>query len=47
MGRRMFDAGVGPWGDNPLFHAPCFVVSHRSAVIEGPEATHLRFRVPR
>jgi dihydrofolate reductase len=31
MGRRVFDVGVGPWGDNPTFHAPCFVVSHRSA----------------
>jgi dihydrofolate reductase len=31
MGRRMFDLGVGPWGDNPAFHAPCFVVSHRPA----------------
>jgi dihydrofolate reductase len=30
-GRRMFDLGVGPWGDNPVFHAPCFVVSHRPA----------------
>lgn len=28
MGRRVFDLGVGPWGDNPTFHAPCFVLSH-------------------
>jgi dihydrofolate reductase len=28
MGRRTFDVGVGPWGDNPTFHAPCFVVAH-------------------
>jgi dihydrofolate reductase len=28
MGRRVFDFGVGPWGDNPAFHAPCFVLSH-------------------
>ena len=28
MGRRVFDFGVGPWGDNPTFHAPCFVLSH-------------------
>jgi dihydrofolate reductase len=27
IGRRTFDLGVGPWGDNPTFHAPCFVVS--------------------
>jgi dihydrofolate reductase len=31
MGRTMFDVGVGPWGDNPVFHAPVFVVTHRSA----------------
>jgi dihydrofolate reductase len=28
-GRRMFDLGVEPWGDNPVFHAPVFVLSHR------------------
>jgi dihydrofolate reductase len=28
MGRRMFDLGVGPWGDNPPFHMPVFVVTH-------------------
>jgi dihydrofolate reductase len=27
IGRRTFDLGVGPWGDNPTFHAPCFVLS--------------------
>jgi dihydrofolate reductase len=27
MGRRTFDVGVGPWGDNPTFHTPCFVLS--------------------
>ncbi len=27
MGRRTFDVGVVPWGDNPTFHAPCFVLS--------------------
>ncbi len=30
MGRRMFDPGEEPWGDNPVFHAPVFVLSHRS-----------------
>jgi dihydrofolate reductase len=30
MGRRVFDLGVGPWGDNPTFHAPCFVLSHKA-----------------
>ena len=28
MGRRMFDLGVDAWGDNPVFHAPVFVLSH-------------------
>jgi dihydrofolate reductase len=28
-GRRMFDLGVEPWGDNPVFHAPVFVLSHK------------------
>jgi len=30
MGRRMFDGGEVPWGDNPPFHAPVFVVTHRA-----------------
>jgi dihydrofolate reductase len=29
LGRRMADVGIGPWGDEPTFHAPCFVVTHR------------------
>jgi len=29
MGRRMFNLGVEPWGDNPVFHAPVFVLSHK------------------
>jgi dihydrofolate reductase len=29
MGRRMFDAGEIPWGPNPPFQAPVFVVTHR------------------
>lgn len=29
MGRRMFDGGEVPWGDNPPFRAPVFVVTHR------------------
>ena len=28
MGRRMFDVGVEPWGDDPPFHMPVFVVTH-------------------
>jgi dihydrofolate reductase len=30
MGRRMFEHGVGPWGDNPPFHMPVFVVTHHA-----------------
>jgi dihydrofolate reductase len=29
MGRTMFDVGVEPWGENPPFHMPIFVVTHR------------------
>jgi dihydrofolate reductase len=29
MGRRMFDLGVGPWGDTP-FPVPCFVLTHQA-----------------
>lgn len=30
VGRRMFDVGVEPWGENPPFHMPVFVVTHRA-----------------
>jgi dihydrofolate reductase len=30
MGRRMFNHGEKPWGDNPPFHVPVFVVTHNS-----------------
>ena len=30
MGRTMFDVGVEPWGDEPPFHMPIFVVTHRA-----------------
>jgi dihydrofolate reductase len=29
IGRRMFDYGDPNWGENPPFHAPVFVVTHR------------------
>ncbi|MFY1618604.1 dihydrofolate reductase family protein [Micromonospora sp. WMMD736] len=29
MGRRMADGGEAPWGDEPPFRAPVFVVTHR------------------
>lgn len=31
VGRRMADLGIGPWGDEPPFHAPVFVVTSRPA----------------
>src|SRR5215216_3650068 len=31
IGRRMANLGIGPWGDEPTFHAPVFVVTHRPA----------------
>jgi dihydrofolate reductase len=31
MGRWMVDLGIGPWGEEPTYHAPCFVVTHRPA----------------
>ena len=27
----MVDLGIGPWGEEPPYHAPCFVVTHRPA----------------
>jgi dihydrofolate reductase len=30
MGRRWFDLGERPWGDDPPFHVPVFVVTHRA-----------------
>lgn len=30
MGRRMFDIGEKPWGNDPPFHGPVFVVTHRA-----------------
>jgi dihydrofolate reductase len=30
MGRRMFDEGEDPWGDNPPFRMPVFVVTHEA-----------------
>jgi len=29
VGRRMFDFGYESWGENPPFHAPVFVLTHR------------------
>ncbi|EOD58256.1 dihydrofolate reductase family protein [Amycolatopsis vancoresmycina] len=44
MGRRMFDAGEVPWGDEPPFRAPVFVVTHRArAVLERRGGTSFTF----
>ena len=40
----MFDAGDVPWGEEPPFHAPVFVVTHRSqAVLERQGGTSFTF----
>ena len=38
MGRRTFDVGEEPWGDDGTFRLPCFVVTHRPArmLVKGP-----------
>jgi dihydrofolate reductase len=44
MGRRMFDAGEVPWGEEPPFHAPVFVVTHRRRdVLERQGGTSFTF----
>ena len=44
MGRRMFDAGEVPWGEEPPFRAPVFVVTHRSReVLERQGGTSFTF----
>src|SRR6266699_5745540 len=30
MGRLMFDVGEEPWGENPPFHLPIFVLTHNA-----------------
>lgn len=34
MGRRMFDLGEEPWGAEPPFHMPVFIVTHRARETE-------------
>jgi dihydrofolate reductase len=44
MGRRMFDAGEVPWGAEPPFRAPVFVVTHRPReVLERQGGTSFTF----
>jgi len=30
MGKHSFDVGLEPWGENPPFHVPVFVLSHEA-----------------
>lgn len=30
LGRRTFDVGIGPWGNDVPYPVPCFVVTHRA-----------------
>ena len=43
MGRRMFNLGEEPWGDDPPFHMPVFVLTHkpRSKLVKGGGTTYL------
>ena len=44
MGRRMFEGGEVPWGDEPPFRAPVFVVTHRAReVVERKGGTSFTF----
>jgi dihydrofolate reductase len=38
MGRRTFEVGEEPWGDDGAFGMPCFVLTHRSKakLVKGP-----------
>ena len=38
MGRRTFEVGEQPWGDDGAFGMPCFVLTHRSSakLVKGP-----------
>ena len=50
MGRRMFDGGERPWGEEPPFRNPVFVVTHRGARdarAPGRHELHVRHRRPR
>ncbi len=48
MGGCMFDGGSLPWGDEPPFRAPVFVVTHRLAgrswSEQGKDLVHVRDR---
>jgi dihydrofolate reductase len=43
VGRRMADLGIGPWGEEPVYHAPVFVVTHRRAerIVKGGGTSYI------
>lgn len=43
LGRRTFDLGEGPWGDEPPFPLPCFVVTHRPRPVLMKSGTPMTF----
>lgn len=43
MGRRTFEVGEDPWGEDGTFHLPCFVVTHRPAPTLVKGATSFTF----
>jgi dihydrofolate reductase len=43
LGRRTFDLGEGPWGDEPPFPVPCFVVTHRARSVLMKSGTPMTF----
>jgi dihydrofolate reductase len=43
LGRRTFDLGEGPWGDEPPFPVPCFVVTHRPRAVLMKSGTPMTF----
>ena len=43
LGRRTFDLGEGPWGDDPPFPVPCFVLTHQSRAPVVKKGTPITF----
>jgi dihydrofolate reductase len=43
LGRRTFDLGETPWGDEPPFPVPCFVVTHRARSVLMKSGTPMTF----
>jgi dihydrofolate reductase len=43
LGRRTYDVGEGPWGDDPPFPVPCFVLTHQSRAPVVKKGTAITF----